>query len=352
MAIEARREVLRSLALGLGVVACRGAFGQPAERAAYIGIETAADSALSTASFFTASGVRLGHVPLDFRAHGMAEHGDRLVVFPRRPGDRFAVVDAGTLEIAQVVRAPADRHFFGHGAFTRDGAHLLVTENDLETLHGAIGVYEAGGSFRRAGEIALPGAGPHEIVRQPGRDVFHIALGGLETHPAYGRAPLNLHDFRSQIVTLDFANGDLVPLGYWPGSEGISLRHLAMDAQDRLYVGGQVKSAARATGEGVVWLAERGRVERLALPTPLGGYVSSVAASGRQALISSKETGAVLRLDGCEVIGVQRVNGAGALALGPGLAAVSGFTLLSVNGHEIVAMRGHEFDNHGLEAVR
>ncbi|ARE40728.1 putative exported protein [Rhodovulum sp. P5] len=348
MAIETRREVLRTLALGLGVVACRGALGQPAERAVYVGIETAADSALSKASFFAGSGARLGHVPLDFRAHGLAEHGARLVVFPRRPGDRFSVVDGETLEIVQLVRAPADRHFFGHGAFTQDGAHLLVTENDLESLRGSIGVYDNTGPLRRVGQIALPGPGPHEIVRQPGRDVFHIALGGLETHPAYGRAPLNLHDFRSQVVTLDFETGDLTQLGYWPGSEGISLRHLAMDHRGRLYIGGQIKSTARATGDGVVWLVDGDCVDRLAPDVSLGGYVSSVAAHGKQALVSSKESGVVLCLDGQTVVGSQRMEGAGAAALGPGLTAVSGFTLLTLNGNDVAVLRGHEFDNHGL----
>lgn len=119
---------------------------------------------------------------------------------------------------------------------------------------------------------ALPGPGPHEIARQPGRDVFHIALGGLETHPAYGRTPLNPHDFRSQIVTLNFDTGELTELGHWARTEGISLRHLAMDHRGRLYVGGQIKSPERAVGDAVLWLVEGGRVTRLEPQAALGGY--------------------------------------------------------------------------------
>ncbi|TCP61642.1 hypothetical protein EV663_10493 [Rhodovulum bhavnagarense] len=334
--------------MGLGVVCCRGALGQPAEQAVYVGVETSAESGLSRASFFSASGARLGQAPLDFRAHGMAGHGRRLAVFPRRPGDRFALVDTETLEILSIVTAPADRHFFGHGAFTRDGRYLLVTENDLETLQGGIGVYETTGAFRRIGQIALPGPGPHEIARQPDRDIFHVALGGLETHPAYGRTPLNLHDFRSQIVMLDFARGDLTPLGYWPGTEGISLRHLAMDDQRRLYIGGQIKSRDRAMGEAVLWLVEGDRVQKLDPEAALGGYVSSVAAHGGRAVVSSKETGVALCLDGPRAIGVRRMEGAGAVALGPGLSAASGFTLLDLNGRRIETLPRHEFDNHGM----
>ncbi|TCP39881.1 hypothetical protein EV662_1096 [Rhodovulum marinum] len=334
--------------MGLGVSWCRGALGQPAERAAYVGVETSAETGLSRASFFSTSGARLGQAPLDFRAHGMAEHGRRLAVFPRQPGDRFALVDTETLEIRSVVTAPADRHFFGHGAFTRDGQHLLVTENDLETLQGGIGVYDTAGPMRRIGQIALPGPGPHEIARQPDRDIFHIALGGLETHPAYGRTPLNLHAFRSQIVTLDFDRGALNQLGHWAGTEGISLRHLAMDHRGRLYIGGQIKSAERAAGEAVLWLVENDRVERLEPDASLGGYVSSVSAHGAQALVSSKETGLALRLDGPRTVEVQRLDGAGAVALGPGLCAASGFRLLDLNGARVEALPRHEFDNHGL----
>lgn len=343
-----RRAVLGGLALGLGVLSCRRALGQPAEGAAYVGVETSAATGPSRASFFSATGARLGQVPLDFRAHGLAEHGGRIVVFPRRPGDRFAVVDRDRLEVLAVETAPQGRHFFGHGAFTRDGAHLLVTENDLETLAGGLGVYDLSGGPRRVGQVALPGPGPHEIVRAPGRDLFQIALGGLETHPGYGRMPLNLHDFRSQVVTYDFATGALAPMGFWPGSEGVSLRHLASDGQGRLYVGGQIAASDRARGDGVIWLVDGERVARLDPGVPMGGYVSSVAAHGAGALITSKESGLALHLDGATVIETMRIEGAGAAALGPGLTAAAGFTLLDLNGHRVEVSAGHEFDNHGL----
>lgn len=341
---RARRRLIGALATGLGVVACRAALGQPAERAVYAGIETDARGR-STASFFAASGARTGHVALDFRAHGLARHGGRVVVFPRRPGDRFAVIDEATLDILSVVAAPAGRHFFGHGAFTTDGATLLVTENDLDTLRGAIGLYELP-SLRRLGRVDLPGPGPHEIVRHPSRDRFFIALGGLETHPAYGRTPLNLGTFRSQILVLDLPGGALTPCGHWPGSEGVSLRHLAMDGTGRLYIGGQVADERRAGADaGLVWLVEGDTVTALPFGPALGGYVSSVAAGPAGATLTSKETGAVLHLDGATLTGRDRLDGAGAAAhVGPD-PVVSGFVDLSLGA---VARQGTEFDNHGL----
>ncbi|MDV7141470.1 DUF1513 domain-containing protein [Tropicimonas sp. TH_r6] len=339
--------MLKWLAAGLGVSACRTAFGQPVEHAAYIGIETASGTNLSRAGIFSASGARLGKVPLDFRAHGMAEHGRRLVVFPRRPGDQFAVVDLETLEIVSVTRAPEGRHFYGHGAFTLDGMHLLVPENDMETLQGAIAIYSMEGPIRRLDRIDLPGAGPHEILRHPSRNLFHVALGGLETHPEYGRTALNLHDFRSQVVTLNLENGAIDQMGYWAGTEGISLRHMGLDDQERLYIGGQIASKARALGEEVIWVVETGRVERVDVGNRMRGYVSSVATQGPRAMLTSRTGGTALVLDGDRLLSSESIDGASAVALAPGLEATSGFTLLRINDTQVTADQGHEFDNHG-----
>ncbi|MEL6920931.1 MAG: DUF1513 domain-containing protein, partial [Pseudomonadota bacterium] len=178
-----RRAFLERVALGLGVAACSTRHAQPAENAAYVGVETSAKTGLSKASFFTASGERKRSLTLDFRAHGFAQHADTLIVFPRRPGNTFAIVSKRTLEIAAVVTAPINRHFYGHGAFTRDGRHLLVSENNLDTLGGSIGVYALEGTPRRVHQFDLPRPGPHEIIRSHNRDTFFVALGGLETHP-------------------------------------------------------------------------------------------------------------------------------------------------------------------------
>ncbi|QFT62648.1 DUF1513 domain-containing protein [Roseivivax sp. THAF30] len=350
MAIEplSRRTLLRHAALGLGVVACGRALGQPADRAVYVGIETQAATELSKAAFYSETGRLLDRVPLDFRAHGMAAHGSRVVVFPRRPGTRFALIDEATLEIVGRIDAPEGRHFFGHGAFTADGRHVIVTENDLETLQGALGVYRCEGVPRRIGQIDLPGPGPHEITRHPERDLFFIALGGLETHPAYGRTPLNLHDFRSQVLSFDFASGRVEPMDVWPGSEGVSLRHLAMDHAGRLYVGGQVADEARGDPASVLWLVEDGQEHRIAEGAALGGYVSSIAAHGSEARATSKESGAILHLDGRSAREAGRIEGAGGAALSSRVEAVSGYRILSLNGETIRPEDGAEFDNHGF----
>lgn len=321
---------------------------QPAENASYVGIETSASTGLSRAAFFSSSGARLALHPLDFRAHGMARHGETLVVFPRRPGNRFAVVDMRTLMLRTVVTAPPDRHFYGHGAFSVDGRHLLVTENDLTTLQGSIGVYELGVTATRLGQIALPGSGPHEIIRDPVSDRFLVALGGLQTHPDYGRTPLNLSEFHSQIVAVDFRREALDGWGVWSGTAGISLRHMAQDGDGRLYIGGQVADARRADGDRVLWLVQDGRETAVAEGGLLAGYVSSVAAHGSVAKVTSKQAGVVLSFESGRATHEHHLVGASALGLGPNTSAVSGFRRLSVNANDVEISPGFEFDNHGL----
>lgn len=343
--VASRRAVLGRIALGLGVLACGQALGQPAEGAAYVAVETAARTGSSRARLFSATGAALGAVALDFRAHGMACHGDALVVFPRRPGTRFALLDLPTLEIRAVVDAPEGRHFYGHGAFASDGRTLLVTENDLATLDGGVGVYEVAGAPRRLGTVRLPGPGPHDVHRASGGR-FEIALGGLRTHPDYGRTPLNLHEFESGIVSLDLDRGEADRLERWPGTDGVSLRHLATDGHGRTYVGGQRPDGS---GEGgVLWLRDGDELRPLDPDGLLGGYVSSVAAHGDAALATSKETGVAVRLEGGRIRDVHRIDGASAAALGPGVEALSGYEVLALGGERIEAAPLHEFDNHGL----
>ncbi|MEL6504928.1 MAG: DUF1513 domain-containing protein [Pseudomonadota bacterium] len=341
-----RRSFLKNAALGLGITACSFGKSFASQRAHYVGVETDALDR-SRLVYFSPTGASLGSTRLDFRAHGMAENGDRLIVFPRRPGNRFAVVQTGELQVLSTVQAPANRHFFGHGAFTKDGNFLIVPENDMDTLQGAVAIYEIKPALRRMGTITLPGPGPHEVVRHPNSDVFFIALGGLETHPDYGRDPLNADSFQSQILRYDFHKGSVEPLGLWPGTERVSLRHLAFDGLGRLYVGGQVPTLTKEAVP-VLWLVTERGAQALETGPDLANYVSSVAADGNRALISSKQSGTVLELNGADVIQKSRLTGASALALKDGHAVKSGFHLLEMGSAKHSVQQGYEFDNHGI----
>ncbi|MEL6167796.1 MAG: DUF1513 domain-containing protein [Pseudomonadota bacterium] len=343
-----RRSLLGQVALGLGVMACRGLVAQPADRAHYVGVETSIATGLSRALFVSSSGERLGATDLDFRAHGMAQHGSVLAVFPRRPGNRVALARTDSLEILTVIDAPRGRHFFGHGAFTADGATLLVAENDLATLHGGVGVYETRAPFRRLGQIDLPGPGPHEIIRHPTRDLFFIALGGIETHPDYGRLPLNLDVFRSQILELDIRRSGVGEFGHWDGTEGISLRHLAFGADETLMIGGQLVDPERGRPTNILWQCRKGQGEIVTAGRLLAGYVSSVASRGDDTLVTSKEAHLALLLRDGEVVEATRVDGASAAALTSKTAVYSGYRRIEIGSTTLGTADGREFDNHGL----
>ena len=84
------------------------------------------------------------------------------------------------------------RHFFGHGAFSPDGRLLYATENDFDNARAVVGVYDVGSGFARIGEFGTQGVGAHELLLSPDGELLVVANGGIETHPDYGRAELNL----------------------------------------------------------------------------------------------------------------------------------------------------------------
>ncbi|MEM1234917.1 MAG: DUF1513 domain-containing protein, partial [Pseudomonadota bacterium] len=232
-------------------------------------------------------------------------------------------------------------------AVSRDGKTLLAPENDLDSLQGHLAVYDMGGPPRRLGSVALPGAGPHEIIRDMTRDIFYVALGGLETHPDYGRRPFNVQSFRSHILAYDLSRDALMDLGSWAGTEGVSLRHMAQNADGAIYVGGQVVDERRATGQ-VLWRLDGGKAQPLETGTLLSGYVSSVATLGRDALVTSKTSGQCVVLRDGQVMRATALEGASAAASVGGAPLWSGFTSLRLSGQEALAQPGHEFDNHGF----
>ena len=180
--------------------------------------------------------------PLPDRGHAVSVAPNRgvAVICARRPG-RFAVAfDPETLAVRHRFQAPDDRHFCGHGAFSRDGRRFFTAENAFDEGDGRIGLYDVANGFRRVGEWLSHGIGPHEIARAPGSDDLVLAIGGIRTHPATGRAKLNLDSMDPAIVVLDGRDGTLLRrLSLGPALHQLSLRHIALDRTGRIAVGGQ-----------------------------------------------------------------------------------------------------------------
>ena len=281
-----------------------------------------------------ADGRTLRRDPLPGRAHGAASHAGRglSAVFARRPGEWFALFDAradaasGAPGPLRRVVLPAARRAAGHGAFSADGRTLLTVENDFDASRGALGVHDVAdpARVRRIAELSTHGVGPHDALPVPGTDLLVVANGGIATHPDTGREKLNLPDMRPSVTLLRASPGARAErLAEWTLPDAwhrVSLRHLALSGDGRIWVGGQDErdEAERAAGAPAPLVATAeladglrgprvgGVGARLALdPVPLpdaahralGGYVSSIDATADTVVATSSRGGAALLLD-------------------------------------------------------
>lgn len=196
------------------------------------------------AAIFNEQGRDLHVVPLPARGHSFAIDAPRgrAVVFGRQPGFFAVAFDVAGKQAPVAIAAAPGRHFFGHGVFTPDGKILVATENDYEAGRGVLGVYDAsqGGSFRRIGEYATEGVGPHEVVLMPdGRHVC-VANGGILTHPDYGKLQLNADTMQSSLSYMDVHTGDMVEQAEpSPELRRLSLRHMVVDHDGAVWFGCQ-----------------------------------------------------------------------------------------------------------------
>lgn len=249
----------------------------------------------------TDAGAEVFRLPLPGRGHAAAAHPERpeAVAFARRPGTFAIVIDCARGGIAATLEAPEGRHFYGHGAFSADGSLLFTTENDYDAARGVIGIWNAAHGYARIGEFASNGVGPHEICLLPGTERLVIANGGIETHPASGRAKLNIPFMRPNLCHVDLTGGVLDLLEPEPAQRRNSIRHLAVRGD------GLVAFAMQWQGEGadspaLLGLYRAGGAPVLArAPGPdhrrMQGYAGSVAFSGdgARAAITSPRGGLI-----------------------------------------------------------
>ena len=251
-------------------------------------------------------GAILRQVPLSARGHDIALHHEsqRAVVFARRPGT-FAVGFSTMLNAPPTIfEAVKGRHFYGHGAFSRDGRLLYVSENDIANGKGVIGIYDVEAAYRRLGEHESYGVGPHELVLLDDGRTLAVANGGLDTVPEAGRENLNLDDMNPNLSFVDSVSGELLARHELsPDLRRLSLRHLASDAWGRVWFGGQWEGDPSGAPE-LVGHASRDRPLQLLAPvSPLGtslkGYIGSLAASRDRSIVaaSAPKAGCILYID-------------------------------------------------------
>jgi hypothetical protein len=128
----------------------------------------------------------------------------------RRPGSFALAFDIHDRREPVLFTTPANRHFYGHGVFSRDGRLLYATEHDNETRQGLIGVYNATAGFKRIGEMPTYGIGPHEVILLADGKTLAVANGGIETHIETGREKLNLDSMQPSLAFVDSTSGALI----------------------------------------------------------------------------------------------------------------------------------------------
>jgi len=238
-----------------------------------------------SAALFTADGRDIHAVALPGRGHDITvSPADRTcVVFARRPGNFAIAFTADSRRAPIAFTTPADRHFYGHGVFSRDGRLLYTTENDFDGARGVIGVYDATAGFRRVGEFASGGIGPHDLALIGDGSVLAIANGGLLEHPDFGggRRILNPDAIETTLAYVDVRTGDLLERHEIATGGGLSLRHLDVARDGTIIIGAQVANGP-VGAQALVYRHRRQRsLDTVALPPEaqqgLSGYVSSVA---------------------------------------------------------------------------
>jgi hypothetical protein len=278
-----------------------------------------------------------------------------LVVFARRPGI-FAVAINLTGETAPIVfNAPEGRHYYGHGCFSADGRLLYVTENDYDNARGVIGIYDATADFRHVGELDSGGVGPHDLVPSPDGKRLVIANGGIETHPDFGRAKLNIATMQPNLSILDLNSGEVIGTQALPPEmQKLSIRHIDSQPDGTVWFGCQNQGdpnmvmplAGCLTRDGDLRLAEiaeeplrrlRGYVGSVAVNSEAGSFILT-SPPGHVAIEVDAKTGVVRRV-------AEMPDVCGAAAAG------GGFTLSSGEGMFAGRQTDFRWDNHIARAV-
>jgi uncharacterized protein len=232
------------------------------------------------------------------RGHHVAVNSARgfLVSIARRPGTTLVMVDLASGELISQLTVPADRHLYGHGVFSADGAYFYTTENAFDDQSENSGrlvtwaVQSSGktASLQRITDTPTGGVGPHELLLLPDGEALAIANGGIRTHPSHDRDILNLDTMLPSLSYVDRHSGKVLEQRFLPSEfHQCSIRHLDVNAANKVIVAMQF--------EGEVYMAvpllathQRGQELRLLqapadMQAQLHQYVGAVrfAADGR-----------------------------------------------------------------------
>lgn len=284
-------------------------------------------------------------LPVGDRCHGGCERPDSLqaILFARRPGRHFYVVDTRRGEIVHTIAAGDGYHFYGHGTFSHDSRYLYVTVNQYDTGEGIVRVYDAERNYAAVRDMPVGGIGPHELLLHPDGNTLVVALGGIKTHPDYDRIKLNPDTMEPALLLMDRHSGD-VRQRFKPSHHQLSCRHLGISPEGIVIAGYQYQGPTWESRPLIArYDSNTDTYSEITLPKSLQrslhNYVASVAVSpvSPLSLVTAPRGDRVVVINHqtSERVGDHEVpDVAGALALPDG-----GFVVSSGNGslHRIAA---------------
>jgi hypothetical protein len=312
------------------------------------------------AAILSEAGKVLHTVDLPDRGHDITFDpvSGRSVVFARQPGTFFVAFDLAGRTPPVTVQSVAGRHFFGHGVFSPDGALLYATENDFDNAAGMVGIYDARSGFARIGEFPTYGVGPHELLLLADGRTIAVANGGIETHPDFGRAKLNLPTMKPSYILVDRLTGDLSEKHELPPElHQLSIRHMDTDETGAVWFGCQHEGPATER-PALIGRAVRGKdLQLVEMPehvlSGFRNYIGSVAANrdaGTVAVTSPQGNSfAVIEAASAKVVATQRLTEVCGIAPDQaGYVMTTGTGLIVEPGGRSSEEEDYVWDNHVL----
>ncbi|TGU99417.1 DUF1513 domain-containing protein [Mesorhizobium sp. M00.F.Ca.ET.151.01.1.1] len=301
-----RRDFLRAAGIGFAAAVTPSAWATTLAADAVFATAFVKRDGSFGAAVLSEAGKVLHAIDLPDRGHDVTfdPASRRSVVFARQPGTFAVVFDHTGRDAPLTIASIAGRHFFGHGVFSPDGALLYATENDFDNAAGVVGVYDARAKFNRIGEFPTYGMGPHELLLLGDGRTIAVANGGIETHPDFGRAELNIATMKPSYVLVDRVTGDLIEKHELPAAlHQLSIRHMDADRSGTIWFGCQYRGPGTDRPL-LVGRAARGKdLALLDMPqTLLSGfrnYIGSVAANpvAGTVAVSSPEGNSLVVID-------------------------------------------------------
>ena len=120
-------------------------------------------------------------IVVDFLPHGFTTKPGSphiAAVFEKR-GPGAALLDLSSMKKIGALRAKPNRHYYGHGVFSRGGDQLFVVETDMDTGAGLLSVRETSG-YKEVEAFPTYGDRPHDCVPIDDGRVLVVTNGGGE----------------------------------------------------------------------------------------------------------------------------------------------------------------------------